>query len=91
MLPPVISNMLYAMSFVVVGAFIGICFILCSVRFIGPMVDKLTPNIDEDKEIIRGNVAVAEYSGRIISAVIVGISLVVSAAVLAGVLAGLHG
>jgi hypothetical protein len=50
----------------------------------------LTPNIDEEKEIIRGNTAVAEYFGRIVGACIIGLSIVVAAAVLGGIIAALH-
>ena len=45
---------------------------------------------DKEKEIIRGNSAVAEYFGRIVSAGIVGISIIIAAAVLGGLLAGLR-
>jgi hypothetical protein len=39
---------------------------------------------------VRGNTAVAEYYGRIVGAVILGLSIVVAAAVLGGVIAALH-
>jgi hypothetical protein len=51
---------------------------------------RLTPNIDEEKEIVRGNGAVAEYYGRVVGACIVGISIVIAAAVLGGILSALH-
>jgi hypothetical protein len=54
------------------------------------LIDRFTPNIDEQKEIIRGNSAVAEYYGRLVSAAILGVSIVVAAAVLGGVIAALH-
>jgi hypothetical protein len=54
------------------------------------LIDRLTPNIDEQKEIVRGNSAVAEYFGRVAGATIIGLSLVVAAAVLGGVIAALH-
>lgn len=91
MFSPVINNMLFAVSFIIFGAFIGSIFVLMSTGFIHRITDKLTPNIDEDKEILRGNIAVAEYFGRVASASIIGVSMVVSAAVLAGVLSALHG
>lgn len=91
MFSPVINNLLYAITFIILGAFIGSFFVLMSTGFIHRITDKLTPNIDEDKEILRGNLAVAEYFGRVASASIIGVSLVVSAAVLAGILSALHG
>jgi hypothetical protein len=54
------------------------------------LIDRLTPNIDEQKEIVRGNSAVAEYFGRVAGATIIGMSLVIAAAVLGGVIAALH-
>lgn len=91
MFSPVFMNMLYAISFVIVGAVLGSCFVLLSTGFIHRITDRLTPNIDEDKEILRGNIAVAEYFGRVAAASIIGVSMVVAAAVLAGILSALHG
>jgi len=90
MLSPSLSNLIYAVSFVIVGAFMGAYSILLFSGFIHRITDKLTPNIDEDKEILRGNLAVAEYFGRVVSGAIIGVSMVVAAAVLAGVLSALH-
>lgn len=90
MLSPTISNLIYAVSFVIVGACMGAYFILLFSGFIHKITDKLTPNIDEDKEILRGNLAVAEYFGRVVSGAIIGVSMVVAAAVLAGILSALH-
>ena len=53
------------------------------------LIDRFTPNIDEQKEIVRGNSAVAEYYGRLVSAAILGVSIVMAAAVLGGVIAAL--
>jgi len=47
---------------------------------------RLTPNIDEEKEIARGNRAVARYFGRLTAAAIVGISIVIAAAIIGGIL-----
>jgi len=55
------------------------------------IVNRMSPNIDEEKEIARGNQAVAEYFGRVVSAGIIGMSIIVAAAVLGGLLAALHG
>lgn len=91
MFAPVINNVLYGISFIIIGAAIGSFFVLMFTGFIHRIADKLTPNIDEDKEILRGNLAVAEYFGRVAAASIIGVSLVVAAAVLAGILSALHG
>ena len=54
------------------------------------LIDRFTPNLDEGKEIARGNVAVAQYFGRVVGASILGVSIVVAAAVLGGIIAALH-
>lgn len=87
----VVANIGWAITFAIVGALIGIFLVVATARFVPGIIDKITPNIDEDKEILRGNSAVAEYFGRIVAATILGVSIVVAAAVLGGILAGLHG
>ena len=59
--------------------------------FLMRLINRMTPNVDEEKEILRGNQAVASYFGRVVAASILGISIVVAAAVLGGLLAALHG
>ena len=58
--------------------------------FIPKLLERLTPDIDEHKEIARGNRAVADYYGKVVSASILGISVVIAAAILGGLLAALH-
>lgn len=86
-----IINVGYAILFSSVGAFLGILLVLGCSAFLPRLLERMTPNIDEEKEIIRGNVAVASYFGRVVAAGIIGVSIVVAAAVLAGILAALHG
>ncbi|HCE41928.1 MAG TPA: DUF350 domain-containing protein [Lentisphaeria bacterium] len=69
------------------GALTGIILVMCALAFLPRIIDKLTPNIDEEKEIVRGNQAVAEYFGRVVAAGIIGISLIIAAAVLGGIIA----
>ncbi len=70
-----------------VGGVVGIAMILFSAAFLPRIIDRLTPNLDEEKEIARGNTAVAEYFGRIVAACIIGVSIVVAAAVVGGIIA----
>ena len=77
-------------TFVVVGAVLGIGMILIASTLIPKLVNRLTPNLDEEKEIARGNAAVADYFGRVAAACILGVSIVVAAAVLGGVISALH-
>jgi uncharacterized membrane protein YjfL (UPF0719 family) len=86
-----LNNIGWAISFIIVGSLVGSLIVVMAAGFMPRIIDKLTPSIDEDKEILRGNQAVAEYFGRISAAAILGVSIVVAAAVLGGILAGLHG
>jgi hypothetical protein len=85
-----LRNIGWSIVFSVVSALVGMMLVLMASFVIPRLIDRLTPNIDEQKEIARGNGAVAEYFGRVVSAAILGVSLVIAAAVLGGVLAALH-
>jgi len=85
-----VRNIGWSMVFSFVGGLVGMALILVASLIVPRLIDRLTPDIDEHKEIVRGNVAVAEYYSRIVGAVILGLSLVVAAAVLGGVIAALH-
>lgn len=86
----VIHNIGWAIVFSVVGGLVGMMLVLLASVIVPRLIDRFTPNIDEQKEIIRGNGAVAEYYGRLVSSAILGVSIVVAAAVLGGVIAALH-
>jgi hypothetical protein len=86
----VVLDMLWAVVFSLLGGVVGIALILGASVLLPRLLNRLTPAIDEEKEILRGNVAVAEYFGRVVSAGVVGVSIVVGAAVLGGILAALH-
>lgn len=85
-----IHNIGWSVVFSFIGGLVGLVLVLISSLIVPRLMDRLTPNIDEEKEIVRGNSAVAEYFGRVVSATIVGLSLVIAAAVLGGVIAALH-
>ncbi len=84
------SAVSWALVLTVVGGFVGICLVLLSTLFIPRVLSRLTPSINEDKEIAGGNRAVAEYFGRVVAATIIGISIVIAAAIFAGVMAALY-
>ncbi len=86
-----IENIGWALLFSIIGSLLGVAIILIVSLMVPRILDRFTPNLDEEKEIARGNRAVAEYFGRVTAACILGISLVVAAAVLGGFLAALHG
>lgn len=80
----------WAVIFTVAGGLIGICLVLLATLFIPKVLARLTPNMNEDKEIANGNRAVAEYFGRIVAATIIGSSIVIAAAIFTGVMAALY-
>jgi hypothetical protein len=82
----VMANFGWASVFVVFSAVVGVVLILGAALVIPKLLDRLTPAIDEEKEIARGNRAVAEYFGRVAAAVIIGVSIVIAAAIIGGIL-----
>ncbi|MCX7641988.1 MAG: hypothetical protein N2Z20_05070 [Elusimicrobiales bacterium] len=48
-------------------------------------INELTPDVDEIKEMLRGNTAVADYFSRILSAFIIGMAIVLSCAVIVSI------
>jgi uncharacterized membrane protein YjfL (UPF0719 family) len=89
-MPEVARNIGWAVVFSVIGAVVGVALVLASSLVLPRLIERMTPNIDEEKEIARGNVAVAQYFGRIVAASIIGMSIVVAAAVLGGIIAALY-
>ena len=85
-----IINMLWALIFSMMGGLIGVALFIALAAKLPKLFDKLTPNIDEGKELVRGNQAVAAYYGRVVAAGIIGLSVIIAAAILGGLLAGLH-
>ena len=85
-----VVNVGWAMIFAMLGALVGVLLVFACSFVVPRMVDRITPNVDEVREMARGNVAVAQYFGRVVGATIVGMSTVVAAAVLGGIIAGLH-
>ena len=82
------NDILYILLYTLVGGGLGTLIILFVARFVPGLIDRLTPNIDEQKEIVRGNQAVAQFHGLVSAAVIIGVSIVVAAAVLGGLQSG---
>lgn len=85
----VLEHLGWVILFVVTGGATGIALILAASLFLPRLIERMTPNLDEELEIARGNVAVAEYFGRVVAACIIGMSIIVAAAVLGGVIGAL--
>ncbi len=81
------DNVVVGVTFTIIGGVLGFLFMILGVFIIPKLLDALTPNINEEKEIVRGNLAVATYFGGIVQATIIGLSIIIAAAVIAG----LHG
>jgi len=82
-------NIGWAVIFSVAGGIVGIVMMALAAYILPKIIDRFMPLVDEQKEIARGNQAVAEYFGRVVSAAILGASIVIAAAVLAGIVAAL--
>jgi len=85
-----VINIAWAVIFALIGGAAGAFLLIWFSSRIPAVFNKITPDMDEGKEILRGNRAVADYFGRIVSAAIVGVSVIIAAAVLGGLLAGLR-
>lgn len=85
----VAQNLGWAIFFILTGSVIGILLVFAATALLPKILNKLTPSVDEEKEIAKGNVAMAQYFGRITSAGIIGVSVVVAAAVVGGILVAL--
>lgn len=83
-------NVGWALVFALIGGAAGSFLLVWLSARIPAVFDKFTPDLDEGKEILRGNRAVADYFGRIVSAAILGVSVIIAAAVLGGLIAALH-
>lgn len=46
------------------------------------IINEITPDIDEIKEILRGNRAVSDYFSRIVSSVIISMGMIISVIIL---------
>ena len=82
-------NIGWAVIFSLAGGIVGIAMMALAAYLLPKIIDHFMPLVDEQKEIARGNQAVAEYFGRVVSAAILGSSIVIAAAVLAGIVAAL--
>lgn len=85
-----VTNIFWALVFALAGGAAGAMLLMWLSPRIPAVFDRFTPDLDEGKEIIRGNRAVAEYFGRIVSSAILGVSIIIAAAVLGGLVVGLR-
>jgi hypothetical protein len=81
----IFDDVLTATAYTFLGGLIGLVFLFIGALLVPKILNLLTPKIDEEKEIVRGNVAVAQYFGRIVEAMIIGLSIIIAAAIIAGI------
>jgi len=86
----VFANMGWGVLFIIVGGVAGVVVLVLVAAILPRLIDRMTPAIDEEKEMARGNTAVADYFGRVVGACILGASIIIAAAVLGGILAALR-
>lgn len=87
---PPLTDITWAVAFVFLAALLGLVLLLIAIPLIHRLINRMTPHMDEPAEIARGNRAVADYFSRITGAAIIGVSLIIAAAVAAGIIAALH-
>jgi hypothetical protein len=81
-----VSNLLVGTGYVIFGGVLGILILGFAAYIVPRIVDKITPRIDDEKELLRGNVAVGVYTGLITAAVILGISIIIAASIISGLM-----
>jgi hypothetical protein len=79
------DDVLAASVYTFLGGFLGLVCLIVSILIIPKIMNALTPQIDEEKEILKGNSAVAQYFGRVVQATVIGISIIIAAAIIAGI------
>jgi ABC-type multidrug transport system permease subunit len=80
-----VQDLGWVLLFTLVAGFVGSILFLFVGTLIPKFLNRLTPRVDEEKEIAQGNRAVATYFGTIVGACIIGVAIVVAAALVAGV------
>lgn len=80
-----IENITLAVIYTVLGGVLGVLLMALSAFIVSRIVDLMTPRINDEKEIAKGNLAVATYVGQITQAVILGISIIIAAAIISGI------
>ncbi len=74
-----------ATIYTLLAGVLGLGFMLIGAVLLPKLINRLTPNIDEEKEMARGNLAVATYFGQVVQACIIGMSLIIAAAIISGI------
>lgn len=73
----------WVMLFALIAGILGSAIVLLLGTFLPKLLNRLTPGIDEEKEIAKGNVAVGTFFGKVVAAGIIGVSVVVASTIIA--------
>jgi hypothetical protein len=82
--PELIQGVPATVTYTLISGITGFVLLFLATYMVPRIIDRLTPAIDDQAEMIRGNLAVATYVGQVTQAVIVGVSIVIAAAIIAG-------
>jgi hypothetical protein len=80
------ANLGLGVGYTILCGILGMCLMGLAAFIIPKIVDRVTPDIDDEKELLRGNVAMGVYTGIITGAVILGIAIIVAASIIAGLM-----
>lgn len=81
---PIPPNPLSPVLVSALAAVLGTLLLMVITLILPRFLARFTPHINEEREIAEGNRAVAEYHGRIVSALILGTSIIVATAIFVG-------
>lgn len=79
-MPETLSPVLYSFT----GGLAGLILFALALIMVPRLLNWITPHHDEHAEIHKGNQAVATYFGLLTAGAIVGVSIIIAAAVFAG-------
>lgn len=77
MLNIILKSLMFLLLFIIFSAVV-FAFFMLMVKRIFIIINEITPEIDEIKEIINGNLAVSEYYSRIISFTVISTAIIIS-------------
>jgi len=76
-----LSGHAWSALYAIFGSILGGLLLVSWAFWIPKILNRFTRQIDEEKEMLRGNVAVAQYFGMIVAALILGLSGIISVAI----------
>lgn len=81
-----LSTLGWVMLFALIAGVLGSVIVLILGTILPKFLNRLTPHIDEEKEIAAGNVAVGSFFGKVVGSAIVGVSIVVASTIIGAAL-----